>query len=76
MQINANFIVVLIALFVLGFLHDKDLDLNSVALASDIKTIKHKAYLPFHFNPKGMSMSLLDCLLVIRLRMIRSMVFI
>lgn len=44
MQTNANSIVVLNSLFFLGFLHDKDLDLNFVASAYDIKTIKHKAY--------------------------------
>ena len=41
MQINANSIVVLNALFVLDFLHNKDLDLNFVASAYDIiKAIK------------------------------------
>ena len=47
MQINANSIAVLNALFVLGFLHDKDLDLNFIASTFDIKAIKYKAYLNF-----------------------------
>ena len=53
MQINANFIVVLNTLFVLRFLHDKDLDLNFVTYAYDIKaTNKHKSYLTFCLQPK------------------------
>ena len=52
MQVNANSIVVLNALFVLDFLHDKDLDLNFIASTYDIKAIKHKAYLSFSLQPK------------------------
>ena len=52
MQFNANSIVVLNALFVLGFLHDKDLDFNFIASTYDIKAIKHKAYLTFSLQPK------------------------
>ena len=52
MQVNANSISVLNALFVLGFLHDKDLDLNFIASAYVIKAIKHKAYLTFSLQPK------------------------
>ena len=52
MQINANSIAVLNTLFVLGFLHDKDLDLNFVASAYDIKAIKNKAYMIFSLKPK------------------------
>ena len=51
-QVNANSIVVLNALFVLDFLHDKDLDLNFIASTYDIKAIKHKAYLSFSLQPK------------------------
>ena len=52
MQINANSIAVLNTLFVLGFLHDKDLDLNFVVSAYDIKAIKNKAYMIFSLKPK------------------------
>ena len=52
MQVNANSIAVLNALFVLGFLHDKDLHLNFIPSAYDIKAIKHKAYLTFSLPPK------------------------
>ena len=47
MQVNANSIVILNTLFVLDFLHDKDLDLNFITSAFDIKAIKHKAYIIF-----------------------------
>ena len=47
MQINANSIALLNALFILGFLHDKDLDLNLIASTFNIKAIKYKAYLNF-----------------------------
>ena len=52
MQINANFVAVLNAFFVLGFLHDKDHDLNVVASTYDIKAIKHDTYLTFSLQPK------------------------
>ena len=52
MQINTNSIIVLNALFILGFLHDKDLGLNFVTSAYDIKTTKYKVYLTFCLQPK------------------------
>ena len=52
MHVDANSIVVLNTLFVLDFHHDKDLDLNFVASAYDIKAIKHKAYLTWSLQPK------------------------
>ena len=52
MQVNANSIVILNTLFVLDFLHDKDLDLDFILSVYDIKAIKHKAYLTFSLQPK------------------------
>lgn len=52
MQINVNSIAILNALFVLGFLHDKDLNLNFIASAYDIKAIKLKVYLTLSLEPK------------------------
>ena len=59
MQVNVNSIVVLNALFILGFLHDKYLDLNFIASAYGIKAIKHKVYLTFFLQLKEMPMFML-----------------
>ena len=52
MQLNANPVGVLNATFVLGLIHNIDLDLDFIASIYDIVASKHKGYPTFFLQPR------------------------